>query len=173
MINFSNEEKMFHLNSENISYIFYVHETGHLCHLYYGERLNTSLKVDDFLEEMPKELGTSTLYDNKTKLNLNNTLLEIATFGKGDYKEPTIHLITEEGFRSLDFLYQDYKIIKNHTLKDTNFDVTVNLYYTLEEDVLVRNLEIINGKMSHLSLDKALSANFDFFHNDFGFWFIE
>ena len=183
MIDFFKEEKMFHLVSENISYVFYVHETGHLCHLYYGERLNNPLKVDDFLEAMPKELGTSTLYDDESKLNLNNTLLEIATFGKGDYKEPTVHLITEEGFRSLDFLYQDYKIIKNHTLndlpeaqkeqtlcitlKDTNFDVTLNLYYTLEDDVLVRNLEIINGKMSHLSLDKALSANFDFFHDDF------
>ena len=185
MIEFNSKKNLFHLYTKNVSYCFRILPTKHLEHLYYGKSLNPIPDPETFTEHKPLEQGTSTLYSEASKLNLNTTLLELATYGKGDYREPTLHLETPDGYRSLDFLYEAHTLIKDHrfknipqadkeetlvvTLKEKTYDIRLKLYYTLDEntDCLIRNSAIINGENENLVLDKALSANFDFIESDY------
>jgi len=128
------------------------------------------------------ELGSSTSYEEKGYM-LNHTLLEVSTYGKGDYREPTLHIELQDGTRTLDFTYQSHEVIQNHTLKglpsfdktetlqvvlkDSIYDVTLHLYYSVlfEEDSILRNMEIVTNE--DIVIDKALSFNLDMLNNDF------
>lgn len=180
MIKYDKKHQLFHCSTASMSYVFRVLETGHLEHLHYGQKLSDPIDPKDFFEDRPLDQGTSTLYSEDSKLNLNTTLLEIATYGKGDYREPTLHLETGGGYRSLDFLYKTHEMIKDCrfkslpqvdkeetlavTLHEKTYDIDVVLYYSVDEesDALIRNLKIINHQRDDLVLDKVLSANFDF-----------
>ncbi len=180
MIQYNETTRVFHLSTQTMSYLFRILPTGHLEHLHYGKKLTEPIDPKHFIEERALDQGTSTLVDEETKLNLNTTLCEIATYGKGDYREPTLHVETPDGFRSLDFRYQTHSMIQNLrfegipqvdkeetlavTLKEQAFGITLVLYYTVDEksDSLIRNLDVINGENDTLYLDKVLSANYDF-----------
>jgi alpha-galactosidase len=164
----------------------FVNEYNHLEHLYYGPTIEPFNDLNDARIKYEFELGTHVSYSKASKgYMLNNTLLEVSTFGKGDYREPTIHLELPSGSRTIDLLYKGHETVqnlvfknmpqatKNDTLKvileDSQNKVTVNLYYTVyeTENVIVRNLEIINHNEQGIILDKALSCSLDMLNKDF------
>jgi alpha-galactosidase len=175
----------FHLNSEKTSYIFGVLPSGVLSHFYYGALLNEpiDLRAFDFKPALPLGSSTQFTHNNET-LDLNITLVECATYGKGDYKTPSLHLEDHEGFRSLIFLYQGYEIIKNHhieglpqaeknetlkvILKEKDVDIVVHLFYTIYDDynVIVRSQAVINKTSEPITIDKVASMNLDIAKED-------
>lgn len=186
MIEFDVTNRVFYLSSKNSSYIMMVNEHEHLEHIYYGSMVKNVKNVDDIRLKYEFELGSSTSYSDKNKeYCLNYKLLELSTFGKGDYREPTLHIELPDGSRTLDFKYLNHEIIRGYiikgmpsslkeetlviTLKDDVLNILVKMYYSsyFNEDILVRNLEIINNTDGLITLDKALSFNLDMINNNF------
>jgi len=185
VIHFDSEKKLFHLFSKHTSYVFGLSKSNHLIHYYYGDLLSVLPNKKDFFQTPQVELGSATSVDETTKENLNHLPLEFSTYGKGDYKDPTLHLELEDGYRTVDLVYQTHAIVKNLsfkglpqttkeetlkvTLADQTFGVIVNLYYTVLDDVdiIVRNLEVTNQSRDPFTLDKVLSMSLDFLTADY------
>ena len=186
MIDYLSKDKVFYLHTNNTSYIMMENEFGHLEHIYYGAKVGNVKDINDIRLKYEFELGSSTSYSKETKgYCLNYKLLELSTFGKGDYREPTLHIELPDGSRTLDFKYYKHEIITKMkienmpstlkdetlviTLKDDIFDIFVKLFYSVyeDEDIIVRNLEIINNTSEIITLDKALSFNLDMLNKDY------
>lgn len=186
MIHFDETQQTFHLKTQTSSYLFGISPTKHLVHYHYGKCLNTPISPKDFDDAPYLELGSSTTFAQTEKpVNLNLGLFECATYGKGDYREPTIHIETDDGFRSLNFIYESHDIVEKKvfknlpqatkkqtlavTLKEQHHNISLILNYTVyeAEDTLVRNIELINHESTDLILDKMLSANYDFKHHNY------
>lgn len=180
MIQFLEDQKAFYLQTDHTTYVIHITEANHLEHVYYGAKIKPFDCIQDALLRYQFELGSATSYDKNHKgYMLNHLPLEISTYGKGDYREPTLHIELANGSRTVDFHYHDYKIVKDKhfkgmpqarksqsleiLLKDTINNIDLILTYTPyeKEDCIVRNLEIINQGEHALTLDKALSFSMD------------
>lgn len=186
MYQYNEKDKTFYLETANSTYIMLVNEVGHLEHVYYGGKIPKVKNIDEVRPKYEFELGSSVSYDKDHKgYSLNTRLLEISTFGKGDYREPTLHIELPNGSRTTDFLYQSHEILKNIsfpnmpqvrktetlvvTMLDKVSNIIVKLYYSVfdNEDIIVRNLEIVNNNKQSIILDKALSFNLDLVNKDY------
>lgn len=186
MINYNETDKTFYLNTKNTSYVFYVNEFNHLEHVYYGEKVDKFIDIKQHILRYQFELGSSTSYNEDSKAyQMNHVLLEYSTFGKGDYRNPSLHVELPRGHRTLDLLYSSHKIIsdlhfdkmpqanKKETLEISLMDqinkVEVKLYYSVFEDsdLLVKNSKIINYNEEAIIVDKASSGQLDFLNKDY------
>ena len=180
MIKYFENDMTFYLETKNTSYMFMVNEHKHLEHLYYGNIIKRIKNIDDIRIRFEFELGSSTPYTpTDSAYNLNTTLLEVSNFGKGDYREPTLHIELDSASRTLDFKYFSHKIVKNRKIdglpetkkqktleiimKDHIENVYLSLFYSVfeNEDVIVRSMEIINKTNGTIVIDKALSFSLD------------
>jgi alpha-galactosidase len=185
MITYNQDQKAFYLTTNKTMYIIRISEYGHLEKVYYNTRLEEPIHIDDLVMRYEVELGSSTSYSKEAKgYQLNHMLLEVPTFGKGDYREPLLFMELSDQSRTLDFIYESYEIVeglafKNMpqaskdktlvvTLKLAGYDVFCKVYYSVfeESDVIVKNVEIINNG-EDIVLDKVLSANLDMFNKDY------
>ncbi len=184
MIHYHKEKQLFQLQTKQSSYLFEVNKFKHLQHIYYGGLIDLVEDASPFKMKYEFELGSATSYEEKGYMP-QTTLFEVGTYGKGDYREPSIHIEFSDGSRTADFLYQSHDIIDNYNvkgmpmfqkdstlkvvLKDQVFDVYLVLYYSVlyEEDVILRNLEIINDTDGEIILDKALSCNIDMLNKQY------
>jgi alpha-galactosidase len=185
MITFNNN--VFELELENSQYLMAISETGHLLHLYYGEKIKGGNTVDMQLD-YAFEQGRSTCYDVTHKpFNLGTALLEVATFGKGDYREPSLHIELEDGSRVTDFIYDSHRIYEGKepleglpattgsnktleiTLIDKINDIQLLLSYSLFEgiDVIARSLKVVNGTKQKIVLDRIMSMCIDYPNDDY------
>ncbi|MCD4713457.1 MAG: alpha-galactosidase [Clostridiales bacterium] len=187
---FENGQKLFHIQTISTSYVMMVHQTGHLIQLHYGKRVEDSEHLLELYQNYATELGSSTLYDGLGKLTLDTAMLELSSFGKGDYRTPSIELEFNDGSRVSDFTYLEHirHVSKNHpsgmphiieaegvleTLEISLFDkvknIEVKLYYTpvTQVDVIVRRLEVINHSNETVIIHKIHSFNLDFNHSKF------
>lgn len=173
MIHIDKEKNRFVLHTKQTTYAFEVNKHKHLEHLYYGHRVES-----DYLQTKIQniyEFGSATSYEEKGYMP-NHVLLEYSSYGKGDYREPMLHVELPDGSRTLDVKYIGHEIIKNYSLKglpsfqkEETLKVTledeylrVDLYYTVlyEEDSILRNMEI-TAKLP-ITIDKAMSMSLDF-----------
>lgn len=180
MITFRKTDQTFYLETENTTYIMMIDEQKHLEHVYYGHRINRVESINEIRYIYQFEQGSATSYNKDTKgVMLNQKPLELSWFGKGDYREPTLHLELPSGSRTIDLCYQSHHIIHNlsfpnmpqvektETLEITLTDavnlIDVKLYYTTLEnvDAIVRNIQVINHNKASIILDKILSFSMD------------
>jgi alpha-galactosidase len=185
MIVFNELDKSFYLETNKTSYVFFINDYGHLQHVYYGEKIKPIETIKDFLPTYQFELGTSVSYSEDAKgYMLQYTNLEVSTFGKGDFRNPMLHVTLPDGTRTLDFKYQSHKLIsdlvfenmpqarKKETLevclKDEDYNIELYLYYSVfeESDVLIRNMKIVNKNKSQITLKKVLSMQVDMLYKD-------
>ncbi|MCR4902698.1 MAG: alpha-galactosidase [Butyrivibrio sp.] len=124
----------FLLQTQNTSYLFHVLPSGHLEHLYYGHSLTGSktykrltshdrnwitAKAIEVMDANIKALspnhffqgGNMITYSDETDpLCLENRMLEMSSFGKGDIREPFVEITYPDGSATCDFLYDSYVI---------------------------------------------------------------
>ena len=186
MISFHKEQNAFYLHTNNTSYIILINEHKHLEHIYYGAKIEPIKNMEDVRLQYQFELGSSTSYSKDTKgYMLNITPQEYGTFGKGDYREPTLHIELPGGSRTLDFKYKSHEIVQNlsfskmpqATKKETlsilltdeiyNIDLTLNYTVYESENVILRNSVIKNNNKESIIIDKALSMNIDMLNKEY------
>lgn len=182
------ENDAFILETQNTTYCFRVMETGHLEHLYYGRRLRLpkGIGVDALIEKMEFAPGNTNNYSKEhNNISLEDVRLEMASYGRGDIREPFIEVIHEDGSYSSDFIFEDAQIQKGKleyetlpgsydesgevdwlcvTVKDKQYNLTLELnYYVYEDcDVITRSAKLINTSGTQIKLLRLMSMQIDF-----------
>ena len=103
---------IFHLATNNTSYIFHILPSGHAEHLYYGRKLrDAGASMTAIREKRYIAPGMATyLSEEDATLALDDALLEFSTEGKGDYKVPLAAISWgESGERTADFRFSGYR----------------------------------------------------------------
>ena len=189
MIHFTHET--FHLATNNTSYIFKILPSKQPVSLYYGRRIAHRASFDALYQNFTCAVAIETQYSEKIPfLTLNTTRLEFSTYGKSDYREPTLHAVMADKNRTLDFLYSGHTITEGKaalsgvphffqnndtvdtltvTLTDSVADMDVRLIYNVfeDKDIITRHMEVVNRGESIVTLQKVMSFNLDFPHADF------
>lgn len=179
---------VFVLDTKTTTYAFGVIPSGHLEHLYYGERI--SIDSEEECEALKEKhycipgcsIGYSKEHNN---FSLEDIRLEMSAGGKGDIREPFIEVVHADGSYTSDFLFADAKISKGKipyetlpgsyeendeaeelvvTLVDKQYDLTLELhYYTfLNQDVISRSAKLINTSDETVILKRLMSTQLDF-----------
>ena len=109
----------------------------------------------------------------------------MSSYGKGDIREPFIEVIHRDGSYTSDFLYEKAVIYDDKkaldtlpssyeeegkvseliiTLKDKQYDLTLELHYSVFEDrdVIVRSAKFINTSKGAVKLTRLMSMQLDF-----------
>ena len=98
---------VFVLDTNTTTYAFALLETGHLEHLYYGDKI-TIQKESDAMALMEKhscQVGNAILYTKgEQELSLEDVRLEMSSFGTGDIREPFVQIVHHDGSYTSDFL---------------------------------------------------------------------
>ena len=183
-----NLDQVFVLDTKSTTYCFQVLETGHLEHLYYGKkiRIEESSDIKAIAEKQAFPPGNGNVYDsNFPKFALEDMRLEMSSYGKGDIREPFIEVIHRDGSYTSDFLYEKAVIYDDKkaldtlpssyeeegkvseliiTLKDKQYDLTLELHYSVFEDrdVIVRSAKFINTSKGAVKLTRLMSMQLDF-----------
>lgn len=174
---------VFYLSTENTCYIFKVSQTNHLENLYYGAIIPFQEDFS-FLENNLKTGYANTVAYSQadTAMSLEHMRLEYASFGKGDFKEPSIQLVHENTCYVTDFKYDRYEIMDEKftpetlpssygsgvkTLKvvlvDTYIGAELELYYSPFEksNVLVRSCRLVNCGTQPIKIHSLMSMQLD------------
>ncbi len=181
-------DKVFVLDTKNTTYALRVMESGHLEHLYYGEKIDIREAADaePLCEKQAFAPGNSNIYNDKLpNLSLENIRLEMSSYGKSDIREPFIEVTHADGSFTSDFLYHSCEIREGKiplstlpssyeesgavrelvmTLKDASYSLTLELIYAVFEDrdVITRYSRLINTSDEQIKLSRLMSAQLDF-----------
>lgn len=185
------ENLEFHLSTKDTSYIIRVLPSGHLATLYYGKRIREKTSYENMYQNYSMTLGCSTEYSEETEhFTLESTCLELATYGKGDYREPSVMMTHTDGSRTTDFTYSSYRIYEGkdpleglpstfvnedqvRSLEIMMVDEVLNIQMLMsysvffDSNVIARSVKIINSSEKSLFLDKIMSMNIDMHGRDF------
>lgn len=191
MIRYDEAKRLFHLRTQSTSYVIQILKTGHAGHLHYGSLLDETIDPETLFRQPPLPLGGQVAYDaTDPAFSLNTTPLECSTYGKGDFRDPMIHVEFADGSRLLDLRCLRHSIIPGKvahpelpgtdgedpsvqtlvlTLADPLRRLEVDLEYTVYEqsDVIVRRSVVRNLGEAECVLRKVLSAQLDFLEADF------
>lgn len=184
LIDIDEEQLVFHLHNDQISYILGV-ETGNvLAHLYFGPRVRgyhgerQYPRIDrGFSGNLPNTTDRSYSKDDlPQEYGGNNT---------GDYRQPAAIIRAANGARTVDFRYQDCRMEAGKpelkglpqtyvededeaqtlivTLRDATLGVTLELAYTIYRDrpVITRSARLINHSEQAVDLEKVASIQMD------------
>ena len=178
-------EDYYALETQHTTYAFRVLPSGHIEHLWYGEKIDC--REGAVLLGEPRSMGGNMVaYSAKhPKLGLENLCLEYSSLGKGDIRDPMIELRFADGSTTCDFLFQSAKV-RPYTplvelpsaammesvpgeelvvhLRDAVRDVWLELVYVPfpTSDIIVRSARVINRQREPLLLHRLLSAQLDF-----------
>jgi alpha-galactosidase len=173
----------FHLQTKSLSYIFSLLPSGHPEHLYFGTKLKDRDKFANLGRYYQSHQGIETAFSAEDPIrSLQTTKLEFSSFGKSDYREPSIDLEFPDGSRSANFLYKEYKVhegllspkdlpcaradkgqAQTLELVFTDRHAELQLYYSVieEADVILRWCRIINTADGNIQIHRILSSSID------------
>ena len=186
---------LFVLDTANTTYAFHALPSGHLEHLYYGQKIRIDAEEDVIaLTEKHQCLpGNSVCYSpDYPALSLEDVCLEMSAHGKGDIREPFIEVTHTDGSYTSDFLFETAEICSGKapfatlpgsyeengnvdelivTLKDQQYDLTLELHYFVfaEYDVISRSAKLLNTSSDAVTLERLLSLQLDFPRADWVF----
>lgn len=184
------KQPLFHVQTQNVSYIMTVLPNGKLVNLHYGKKVSHTPYLANLFQNYDMQAGSSTLYEKGSNLTLDTLLLESADYGKGDYRQSSIYLSWEDGSRVSDFVYESFRLHEGKVspaglpaVRDSDFQcdtleiilkekvraLTLHLYYTPIEDAetICRFSRIMNHSEAVIEIHNIQSLNVDFSHCDF------
>jgi len=180
--------KEFHLQSSLTSYIFKVHESGHLIQLYYGDRLDNCQDFSFLYKNYSCETGSTVMYKKDSNYSMAHHLYEYPFYGKGDFREPALDILFTDGSKIFDLKYDSYEILDKKyeivglpysignnmqsliiKLVDNKAKISVFLNYAIFEDanVITRSVKIVNNNDNKIILNKIMSLNLDIIDGEF------
>ena len=110
----SDTRPWFFLQTAHTTYGIRVMETGHLEHLYYGERITVDAQDPSFCAPLVIQRafapGNTCTYDREhPQISMEDVCLEIGTLGKGDIREPFLEVRFADGSVTSDFTFDSYE----------------------------------------------------------------
>jgi len=164
----------FYLDGRNLTYAFCINPLGYAEHLYFGP----SIPHDDL--RYAGAIGGKSMLASAPGKDGEGCYQwyppEAAFFGTGDYREPMVQIVTEQGDRLCELLYRSHEILPQKppipgmpslrggetlrlTLADAVNGFEADLYYTVYDDapVIARHVVYRNGGASPLCVRRAYS----------------
>ena len=181
------KEQIFHLKTPHTSYIMKVWRGKYLAHVYWGKR------IDEFSMEnalLSRTSGWSPMTD-KEDYTLDFICQEYPTGCGSDYRMPAIEAVYDDGSRTVELVYEGYKLFKGKPklkglpatyvesedeaetleiiLKDKVKNLKVILMYTAfnDYDAIARSVRVVNESDNDILLEKVLSGSVDFENSDY------
>jgi alpha-galactosidase len=108
----SYENNVFHLQTQNTSYLIGIRNGRYLEQLYYGKKIRRAADYEALFEKVGTGYGNSNVTPVDSKLTLDNLCLEYSFAGTGDYKNMPMTLQMPDQGYSNNFLYAAHKIYK-------------------------------------------------------------
>jgi len=185
---YSENIKLFTLQSKSSTYSLAVLEEGYISHVYYGKKV-----VDDDLtyllrlDESPFTFKTN----NRDKGVIMDVLpFEYPCHGIGDYREPCLMIMDKDGMSTCDIRYKSHRIYAGKpklnglpatyaneseaetlelTCVDTHSGLEVILLYTVfyDVDVITRSVIMKNIGKNDVNIRRVFSACIDFDTDNF------
>ncbi len=184
-ITFDKTRHIFHLKTENSSYVMKVAFGRYLLHLYWGKRIEDAAALDYLMEESRERLAFYPVAPQTENFCLGLAPQESPTYGGGDYRSPAWEGKLQNGSEALTLWYRNYEISKGKpslpglpttyvetegeamtlriTLHDEVANLDVILSYSIFEgsDAIARSAEVINRGTDDFMLNRAFSFNVD------------
>lgn len=184
MIHFDEENKIFHLKNDHISYILGVEEKGLLAHLYYGKAVSGYHGGRNY-PRFERSFSFNFEDDQKRVYSRDTLLQEVSTFGGGDFRIPSLEISDEEASSQSDFRYDSYRIYQGKTsleglpatfvehkeeaetleicMKDVSRNLRLYISYTLFRDlpVMTRSHRLVNEGNQAIHIKKLASLSLD------------
>lgn len=181
------KEQIFHLKTPNASYVMKVWRGKYLAHVYWGK------KIENFSMEnalVSRTSGWSPMTDNEG-YTLDFICQEYPTGCGSDYRIPAISAVYDDGSRTVELVYESYKLSKGKsklkglpatyvesedeaetleiTLRDRVKNLKVVLMYTAfnDYDAIARSVRVVNDSDKDILLEKVLSGSVDFEDSDY------
>ena len=184
---FDNTTKTFYLEGKNYTYAFFINNYGYAEHLYFGKRIERDVLFytrttgdESKIAMVPGETG------NAPFNSYQRFPSELAFFGTGDYREPTVHIENADGSRLTELLYEGHRIVSEKPkmatmpslsgkeslilyLGDKLTGFKAELHYTVYDDasVLTRRAVYKNEGEGDVKLLRAYSFNLSFPDNNY------
>lgn len=178
------KENVFHLITQNTSYIFAVNSQKDLEHLYYGERIEAQENYDAFFEKRSMLLVSALYPENDVVYGIDAKNFEYSVLGNGDLRESACALCSDETLCG--FKYADYSISKiapyradfaqSHSsdnclcilLRKSRTKAELRLYYQVFEDSnVITRYATLTAAESEITIDSFMSAQLDLPMNDY------
>ncbi|MBO4217998.1 MAG: alpha-galactosidase [Erysipelotrichaceae bacterium] len=181
------QDSTFLLRTRNSSFLFRISSYGHLEFIHYG----SPVSISDALALADKRsagYGDSIIYCESDPSYCLNRLPQLCpSQGRGDYREPAVIIVDEDGHSPLDLRYRSHEISADDTgyptdlpvsrradelltvtLTDEQRQIDVQLFFKLfhEEDVIVRSARIINNSTKKQMLRRLMSSSLDLMEDD-------
>lgn len=181
------QDSFFQLETNNTSYLFQVMKSGHLEHLYYGDKIDIKEGLLPLIEKRNFLAGNLVAYSQEfSEIGMEDASLEVSTHGTGDVRELMIELCYENGSTTSDFQLLEAHILEEFpltslpaalgssqclkvTLKERNHPLLLDLIYTVFEecDVITRSAVLRNTGTESVSIQRFLSCQLDLPPNDY------
>lgn len=186
---------IFHRFSSEEFLLQFYHENPanrQLGHLYFGRPVRHRESFD-YLLEMASRTMSPMAFEGDELFSLEQVKQEFPSEGSGDFRQPAIRLVQENGSRICDFTYDGYEITGGKPgleglpatycqedgeamtlhvfLKDGLTGVRAELLYTIFRDypALARSVRLENEGAEAVMVDTALSLSLDLPDADYEF----
>ena len=185
MIYINKENREFHLQGPNVSYIFNVMKNEQLGHLYFGKKIRHRESFKHFFYQPEVGIGIIAHHENDPGFSLEYYKQEYPSYGTTDFRKPAFELESEDGSRVSDFVYKGYRVYKGKEkldglpstyvesedeantleieLKDEVLNCKLFLTYTVykNRDVITRNARFVNHGTEKIDINRAMSFALD------------
>lgn len=188
-ITFDKDSGIFHLFSDNTSYVLKLTKQKDIVHLYWGKRVMKPA-VAHLLRPVMRAFAPASHLDD-IEMSYDSLPLEYPFYGTGDFRSPAFQIMTPDGSLIAEPKYLSHYIIKGkpglpglpatyvestdeaQTLSIILFDplikLKVNLVYSVFDnfDAITRHVVFVNEGTENIHLLRALSATVNFNQSDF------
>ena len=187
-IKYNENNHIFKLDTKNTTYIIGVTEEGYVGHAYYGKKMESE---NAFYLLRTNEAPFTPKTNNRDKSSfLDSFPMEYSTGGIGDFRESCLNVRDDNGCMGCEIFYKSHNIYAGKPKleglpasfgKDdevTTLEIVCNdpvlgldviLSYSVfeKEDVITRNVKVVNTGTKKLKIEKIYSACLDMDNDDF------
>lgn len=188
---YQQENGLFHLYNDNISYIMKILKNGHLGHLYFGKRLHLRDDYDYIIEEKWRSQTAYIENGNGEMISLAGMMQEFPVHGNTDFRQPAFAVRMENGSAITDAKFAGARIVDGkpelsglpatytedpgeaQTLQidliDALTGLKVTLNYTVFEkyNAIARSVCLANEGKEALHITTAMSFSLDLPDSDY------
>ena len=189
---YNSENKTFHIQTENTSYVMGIYKEKYLLHLYYGKQIDEYGKVE---ENFPinKEMAFSAMDIPEAEASTDVLPMEYPCYGSADLRTPAFHAAYENGSEITVLEYSGYNIfngkkelsglpstyVENESeaitleiiLCDKLTGLEIALSYTIFDgfDAIAKSVNLKNKGVQNIKIKSALSSTTYLFDKEFDF----
>ena len=183
-----NKDNVFHLQTEKTSYIFRALPSGQLEAMYYGKKIRNSADFSFMFDKHECGYSNATPRSQEdTSLSLDHIALEYSSYGKGDYRQSSMRLLSADDNFTTDFLYKSHNVSKvkpvlhglpssygdsetlTVVLEDKILKAELHLFYTVFEEcnVITRSVRLYNKSSKNIKIRSLMSMQLDLQRGDY------